>query len=177
MVRALFFKWPHLKKQLSLEDDALTLRKEKLRTYFKNSRKWAPDIPKIMVKKKWKLYNNDKHQEKVKVYRSCGKPNFLPVFPDGEDEETMKDHSERLRQKSRISKEKRDTAAINNLMVITFSHWRHLLITDIEKLSKVIDLYPILCDEEQVCCKCKTWDCVVHIAGMFYIFLYNNEIC
>ena len=39
MVRALFIKWPHLKKQLSLEDDALIICKEKLRTYFKNSRK------------------------------------------------------------------------------------------------------------------------------------------
>ena len=156
MVRALFFKWPHLKKQLSLEDDALTLWKEKLRTFFENSRKRAPDILEIMAKKKQKLDTNDEHQEKVKVYRSWSVPNFLPLFPDGEDEETIQDHSERLRQKSRISKEKRDTATINSLIDITFPHQHLLLITDIEKLSKVINLYLILCDEEQVCCKCKT---------------------
>ena len=62
-------------------------------------------------------------------------------------------------------------------MGITFKHRRHLLITDMEKLSKVKDLYPILCDEEQVCCECKTWrDYVVHIVGMFYIFMYINNI-
>ena len=137
MVRALFFKWPHLKKQLSFEDDALTLWKEKLRTYFKNSRKRAPVIPEIMAKKKQKLDTNDEHQKKVKVYRSWGVPNFLPVFPDEEDEETMQDHSERLRQKSRISKEKRDTATINSLIDLTFPLRRQLLITDMEKLSKV----------------------------------------
>ena len=109
-----------------------------------------------MTKKEQKLDTNDEHQEKVKVYRSCGMPNFLPVFPDGEDEETMQDHSEQLRQKSRISKEKRDTATINNPIDITFPHWHDLLITDMEKLSKVIDLYPVLYDEEQVYCKCKT---------------------
>ena len=70
MVRALFFKWPYLKKQLSLEGDALTLWKEKLQTYFMNSRKRAPDIPEIMAKMKQKLDTNDEHQGKVKVYRS-----------------------------------------------------------------------------------------------------------
>ena len=109
-----------------------------------------------MAKKKQKLDTNDEHQEKVKVYRSWGVPNFLPLFPDGEDEETIQDHSERLRQKSRISKEKRDTATINSLMDITFPHQRLLMITGMEKLSKVINLYLILCDEDQVCCKYKT---------------------
>ena len=42
---------------------------------------------------------------------------LLPIFPDGEDKKTMQDHSERLRQKSRVSKEKQDTDTINNLMV------------------------------------------------------------
>ena len=50
-----------------------------------------------MAKKKQKLGTNDEHQEKVKVYRSWVVPNFLPVFPDGEDQETMLNHSERLR--------------------------------------------------------------------------------
>ena len=71
-------------------------------------------------------------------------------------------------------KKKRDTATINNLMDITFPHRCQLLITDMEKLPKVNDLHPILSDEEQVCFKCKTGDCVVHIVGMFYIFLYNK---
>ena len=51
MVRDIFFRWPHLKKQLFLENDALTLWKEKLRTYLKTSRKRAPDVPEIMAKK------------------------------------------------------------------------------------------------------------------------------
>ena len=71
-------------------------------------------------------------------------------------------------------KKKRDTATINNLMDITFPHRCQLLITDMEKLPKVNDLHTILSDEEQICFKCKTWDCVVHIVGMFYIFLYNK---
>ena len=62
----------------------------------------------------------------------------------------MQDHSEQLRQKSRVSKEKQNTGTINNLMDITFSHQLHLLIREINKLLKVIDSYPILFDEEQV---------------------------
>ena len=84
---------------------------------------------------------------------------------------------ERLRQESRVSKEKQDTGTINNLMDITWPHRRHFLITDMEKLSKVIDLYPILCEEQQVCFECKTWrDCALHIVGMFDIFLCSNKI-
>ena len=138
---------------------------------FKDLQKASTRCPRNNGKEKQKLDTNHEHQGKVKVYRSWSMPNFLPVFPDGEGKETMKDHSQWLRQKSRSSKEKRDTATTNNLMDITLPHRRHLLITDMEKLSKVIDLYPILCDEEQVCCKCKTWDCVVGIVDMFYIFL------
>ena len=63
-------------------------------------------------------------------------PNFLPVFPDREDEETMQDHSQQLKQKSRVSKEKQDTGTIDNLMVITFPRRRHLLITDMKKIIK-----------------------------------------
>ena len=70
------------------------------------------------------------------MYRSWGVPNFLPVFSDGEGEETMQDHSEQLRQKLRVSHEKQDTAIINNLMDMTFPHQRHLLIADMEKIIK-----------------------------------------
>ena len=104
-----------------------------------------------MAKKKQKLDTiNDEQQKNVKVYISWGMPNVLPVFPDGEDEEitTNQDHSEGLRQKARVSKKKKKEKARYS--------YHYLLITDMEKLSKVIDLYPILCDGEQVCCECKT---------------------
>ena len=44
-----------------------------------------------MTKKKQTLNTNDKHKEKVEVYRSWGVPNFFQVFSEGEDEETMKE--------------------------------------------------------------------------------------
>ena len=76
-------------------------------------------------------------------------PNVLPVFPDGEDEEitTNQDHSEGLRQKARVSKKKKKKKKKKARYL-----YHYLLITDMEKLSKVIDLYPILCE----CCECKT---------------------
>ena len=52
MVRALFFKWPHLKKWLFLKDDALTLcEREAPESEHRTSQK----------KKKQKLNTNDKH--------------------------------------------------------------------------------------------------------------------
>ena len=44
-----------------------------------------------MTKKKQTLNTNDKHKEKVEVYRPWGVPNFFQVFSEGEDEETMKE--------------------------------------------------------------------------------------
>ena len=77
----------------------------------------------------------------------------------------------RLRQNSRVSKEKRDTGTINNLMDTTFPHRRQKLITDVEKLSEVIDLYPNLCDEEQGCCKCNFIH-ILYIYTFFFTILY-----
>ena len=56
-------------------------------------------MPEIMAKKKRKLHttNNDEQQKNVKCTDLGSMPNFLPVFPDGELEETMQDHSEGLR--------------------------------------------------------------------------------
>lgn len=59
-----------------------------------------------MAKKKRNLDTTTEHQKMYEVYRSWSMSNFLPVFPDGEDEETMQDHSEQLRQKPRVSKKK-----------------------------------------------------------------------
>ena len=78
------------KKRLFLKDDALTLcEREAPESEHRISQK----------KKKQKLNTNDKHKEKVEVYRSWGVPNFFPVFSEGKDEETMKVrlgyHSER----------------------------------------------------------------------------------
>lgn len=55
-------------------------------------------MPEIMAKKKRKLHTtNDEQQKNVKCTDLGSVPNFLPVFPDGELEETMQDHSEGLR--------------------------------------------------------------------------------
>ena len=155
MVRAIFSKWPHLKKDIGNENDAVILWKEKLRTFFKNSRKRALNVPEIMERKKrckknidgWNLDAVGKMKGR---YTSWGVPNFLPPFEDGEDIETMKAHSEKIRKESRITKERRNNEMIEQLMNITFPHRRQMLITDMEKLGTVLEMYPVLNSEEQV---------------------------
>lgn len=73
-------------------------------------------------------------------------PNFLPVFTDAEDEETMQNHWSSGDKNEEFQQKNKDNV----------THQRHLMITNMENYQKVTDLYPILCDEEQVCCECKT---------------------
>ena len=76
--------------------------------YYKNCRKRAPYIPEITTKKKRKIDTaNDEKQKNIKRHRSWGVPNFLPVFLDEEDKETMQDHCEWFRKK--VKSFKRET--------------------------------------------------------------------
>ena len=44
------------------------------------------------------------------------------------------------------------------------------MITNMENYQKVTDLYPILCDEEEVCCECKLEEIILCILEACFMF-------
>ena len=76
--------------------------------------------------------------------------NFLPDYPEGEDERSMELHMSRIQKIQRLSREKQDKLQIKRLMEITFSHRRRLLVTEFVKVQTLVEMYPIPCHEEEV---------------------------
>ena len=85
-----------------------------------------------------------------KVCVMWGVKNFLPPMGKGEDEETMAAHEKRLQHQSQLSIEKQDKLVVKRLLDLTYSKRRKLLVTDYTKISTILELYPILCSEQQV---------------------------
>ena len=77
-------------------------------------------------------------------------PNYLPIFPEGEDENTMTNHSQRLQKETKITKERRNNILIKTLMDLTFVDRRKMIVKDLVKINVVIEKYPLLCIEEEV---------------------------
>ena len=79
-----------------------------------------------------------------------GVKNFLPPMGKGEDEETMAAHEKRLQHQSQLSIAKQGKLVVKRLLDLTYSKRRKLLVTDYTKISTILELYPILCSEQQV---------------------------
>ena len=67
-----------------------------------------------------------------------------------EDEEAMAAHEKRLQHRSQLSIEKQDKLVVKRLLDLTYSKRTMLLLTDYTKISTILELYPILCSEQQV---------------------------
>ena len=143
-------KWPHLKKEFVSEADAFDLWKHRLQTYFKNSRRRTHNIPEILSRQRKRKGNED---TPIPTKKSCwllGVPNYLPIFPEGKNENTMTNHSQRLQKEAKITEEMRNNTLIKTLMDLTFADRRKMIVKDIVKVNVVIEKYPLLCIEEEV---------------------------
>ena len=76
--------------------------------------------------------------------------NFLPDYPEGEEERSIELNMSHIQKIQRLSKVKKDKLHINRLMEITFSRRRRLLVTEFVKVQALFEMYSILCHEEEV---------------------------
>ena len=69
---------------------------------------------------------------------------------EGEDEETIAVLDKRLQHQSRLSIEKQGKLVVKKLLDLTYSKRRKLLVTDYAKISTILELHLILCEEQQI---------------------------
>ena len=114
------------------------------------------DIPEVKAKRE--IYGKRKGgsagnglTDFKKVCVMWGVKNFLPpMMGKGEDEETMAAHEKRLQHQSQLSIEKQDKLVVKRLLDLAYSKRWKLLVTDYTKISTILELYLILCSEQQV---------------------------
>ena len=76
--------------------------------------------------------------------------NSLPPMREGGDEETMVAHEKHLQHQIQLSIEKQDKQVVKRLLDLTCLKRKRLLVTDYTKFFTILELYPILCSEQQV---------------------------
>ena len=76
--------------------------------------------------------------------------NSLPPMREGGDEETMVVHEKHLQHQIQLSIEKQDKLVVKRLLDLTCLKRKRLLVTDYTKFFTILELYPILCSEQQV---------------------------
>ena len=100
MISAILLRWSHFKKEHITTDDAQVIWKARLRTHFKNARGRCKNIAEITEKQA--AYGKRKYQEEncvvKKQHALWGMKNFLPDYPEGEDERSMKLHVSRIQK-------------------------------------------------------------------------------
>ena len=156
MVNFVLRKWKYLEKEFGTYRDGFKNWKDKMRTHFKNKRgRMGMDI--LEVKAKTELYGKRKGgsagndlTDFKKVCVMWGVKNVLASVGKGEDEETMAAHEKCLQHQSQVSIERHDKLVVKRLLDLTYSKRRKLLVTDYTKISTILELYPILCSEQQV---------------------------
>ena len=101
---------------------------------------------------------------------------FLPPMGKCVNEETMVAHEKRLQHQSQLSIEKQDKLLVKRLLDLTYSKRRKLLVTDYTKISTILELYPILCSEQQV--DEKPFGLHLHSSGKkHWLILYSITYC
>ena len=156
MVDFILRKWKYLEKEFGTYRDGFNIWKDQRRTHFKNKRgRMGLDIPEVKAKRE--IYGKRKGGSAgnglTDFKRVCvmwGVNNFLPPMGEGEDEETIAAHEKRLQHQSQLSIEKQDKLVVKRLLDLTYSKRRKLLGTDYTKISTILELYLILCSEQQV---------------------------
>ena len=76
--------------------------------------------------------------------------NSLPPMREGGDEETMVVHEKHLQHQIQLSIEKQDKLVVKRLLDLTCLKRKRLLVTDYTNFFTILELYPILCSEQQV---------------------------
>ena len=80
----------------------------------------------------------------------CGISNFLPEIPEGEDDFTIKNYQRIINEQHNYPAHKQNGELVDRLIKKTFPHMWQVLVKDLIKLSELFQMYPILCNEEQV---------------------------
>ena len=104
-----------------------------------------------------------------------GVQNFLSGLPEGEDTYTWKKYQQEMKNQLSLCKEKRNKELLCTLMDKTFPHRRHLIVKEIIRLQDLMEMYLMLCIEDQVVSSVKLVLC--HCFGFivfYFIILCSN---
>ena len=96
--------------------------------------------------------------------------NFLPDLPEGEDPYAWEKYQEEIKNQLNLCKEKRNKELLCTLMDKTFPHRRHLIVKEIIRLQDLMEMYLMLCTEDQVSSSVKLVLC--HCLFWFYCILF-----
>ena len=121
-----------------------------METYFKNTRSCS-SVPEVTAK--WNICGKKRRHDDSGASYAWGMVNYKPVSDQGEDEFSMYDHAEELRKQFSLSKNCQNADLIKVLMNKTCPDCRFMLVEEMLLISDVVEKYPGLCSEEQVCMK------------------------
>ena len=96
--------------------------------------------------------------------------NFFPDLPEGEDPYTWEKYQQEMKNQLSLCKEKRNKDLLCTLMDKTFPHRRHLIVKEIIRLQDLMEMYLMLCTEDQVVSSVKLVLC--HCLFWFYCILF-----
>ena len=101
--------------------------------------------------------------------------NFFPDLPEGEDPYKWEKYQQEMKNQLSLCKEKRNKELLCTLMDKTFPHRRHLIVKEIIRLQDLMEMYLMLCTEDQVVSSVKLVLC--HCFGFivfYFIILCSN---
>ena len=76
--------------------------------------------------------------------------NFLPEILEGEDDFTIKNYQRTINEQHNYPTHKQNGEFFDRLIKKTFPHMWQVLVKYLIKLSELFQMYPILCNEEQI---------------------------
>ena len=95
--------------------------------------------------------------------------NFLPDLPEGEDPYTWEKYQQEMKNQLSLCKEKRNKELLCTLMDKTFPHRRHLIVKEIIRLQDLMEMYLMLCTEDQVSSSVKLVLCHFVLVLLYFI--------
>ena len=98
--------------------------------------------------------------------------NFFPDLPEGEDPYTWEKYQQEMKNQLSLCKEKE---LLSTLMDKIFPHRRHLIVKEIIRLQDLMEMYPMLCTEDQVVSSVKLV-CVIVLVLLYFILLFCARI-
>ena len=128
--------------------------KRALSNRFRNERKrHERDNPLAQFSKKVKTDDDNQVQKKKSEGKSTSKSmygikHYLPSRPEGEDDDTIKEHIQMLKKESK--KERQDVKMIQELMDVTLADRREVIVNSNWTVAKVAQEYPCLFNKDEV---------------------------
>lgn len=138
-------------RDLSMHFTALqNIWKQRIMYRFQNGRKREhQDIPEVQARKRVKKNTPSDTTGNQSSSKSWGLPNYLPKREEGEDDMSVKKHTEFLKVEKQ--KKKPNYERVCMLMQKTFADRRQFIVTGNETILAVQQEYPWLFQEEEVC--------------------------